>query len=221
MKREILLKNLKLMGYPLFEIDENPDGNSILAEIAKTSDPRLWEGFPLVLANCLKEGIFDYNITSKYLKKDKERTHFNNLILMSFALYEFLHLKTSWADNLSKYRLLDKRVYNKFLNNFKNKEEFDKIKGLSSVRIVNTFQRYFNQEAQGMQRYVDMKDEFDLEYALSQLFSRKQKELFKKKLKNEKLTKTEREYYSRSVRKKVLALSNPDLHKLAVKLTSE
>jgi hypothetical protein len=63
-----------------------------------------------------------------------------------------------------------------------------------------------------------MKDEFDLEYALSQVFSKKQKELFLKKLKGEKMTKTEREYFSRSVRKKALALANPDLHNLATKL---
>ena len=46
-----------------------------------------------------------------------------------------------------------------------------------------------------------MQDEFELEFALSQIFSKKQKELFLKKLKSGKLTKTEREYYSRSVRK--------------------
>jgi len=66
-----------------------------------------------------------------------------------------------------------------------------------------------------------MRDEFDLEYALSQVFSKKQKELFMKKLKGEKLTKTEREYFSRSVKKKVLALANSDLHRLATRLIKE
>jgi hypothetical protein len=42
-----------------------------------------------------------------------------------------------------------------------------------------------------------------------------------KKLKGEKMTKTEREYFSRSVKKKVLALANPDLHKLATRLVME
>ena len=46
----------------------------------------------------------------------------------------------------------------------------------------------------------------------------KQKELFMKRLKGEKMTKTEREYYSRSVKKKVQALANSDLHKLATTL---
>ncbi len=65
-----------------------------------------------------------------------------------------------------------------------------------------------------------MKSEFDMEYSLSQMFSKKQKELFMKRLKGEKMTKTEREYYSRTVRKKVLALANPELHKLAVTLSN-
>jgi len=69
-----------------------------------------------------------------------------------------------------------------------------------------------------LKEFAEMQDEFELEFALSQIFSKKQKELFFKKLKGEKLTKTEREYYSRSVKKKVLALSNSDLHKLALRL---
>jgi hypothetical protein len=46
----------------------------------------------------------------------------------------------------------------------------------------------------------------------------KQKELFKKKLKGLPLTKTEREYYSRTVKKKVVALANAELHSLSKKI---
>jgi len=42
--------------------------------------------------------------------------------------------------------------------------------------------------------------------------------LFKKKLSGDALTKTEKEYYSRVVRKKVAALANPELNRLAQKL---
>jgi hypothetical protein len=57
--------------------------------------------------------------------------------------------------------------------------------------------------------------EFSFEYALSQIFSPKQKELFKKKLDGLPLTKTEQEYYSRTVKKKVVALANSELHSLS------
>ncbi len=66
-----------------------------------------------------------------------------------------------------------------------------------------------------------MKQELGLEHALVQVFSPKQKDLFLKKLKGEKLTKTEREYFSRSVKKKILALSNPELHSLAQRLLGQ
>jgi len=46
----------------------------------------------------------------------------------------------------------------------------------------------------------------------------KQKELFKKGLEGLFLTKTEQEYYSRSVKKKAVALANAELHGLARKL---
>ncbi|MFC2170320.1 hypothetical protein ACFLRM_07180, partial [Acidobacteriota bacterium] len=94
-------------------------------------------------------------------------------------------------------------------------------KQLSSVRVVNTFKNYFRHAELDFKDYVDKKDEFDLEYGLSQMFSMKQKELFLKKLKGEKMTKTEREYFSRSVKKKVAALANSDLHKLAARLVKE
>ncbi|HXE98595.1 MAG TPA: hypothetical protein VN642_19490 [Dongiaceae bacterium] len=47
-----------------------------------------------------------------------------------------------------------------------------------------------------------------LAFAMSQMFSPKQKELFKKRLEGLPLSKTEQEYYSRSVKKKVVALAS-------------
>ena len=58
-------------------------------------------------------------------------------------------------------------------------------------------------------------DELSLEYALSQIFTPKQKEIFLKRLQGKKLTKTEREYFYRIVKKKAMALANADLQRLA------
>ena len=60
----------------------------------------------------------------------------------------------------------------------------------------------------------------DLDTALAQLFSSKQKELIQKKSKGEKLTNTERQYYSRKVKKKLIAINNWDLQRLARMLMS-
>ena len=58
-------------------------------------------------------------------------------------------------------------------------------------------------------------NELALEYALSQIFTPKQKEIFLKRLRGKKLTKTEREYFYRVVKKKAVALTNQDLQRLA------
>ena len=99
-----------------------------------------------------------------------------------------------------------------------NLEDIDGI--MSSERVVNSFKNYFKRAEIDLKEVADLQDEFELEYAMSQIFSKRQKEIFLKKLKGENLTKTEREYYSRTIKKKVLALANPDLHKLASKLLS-
>ncbi len=64
-------------------------------------------------------------------------------------------------------------------------------------------------------KYLELKSEFDLEFALAQVLSPKQRDLFLKRLKGEKMTKTEREYFYRVVKKKVAALANSELHRLA------
>jgi len=80
------------------------------------------------------------------------------------------------------------------------------------------FELYFEQAAQKHRRSRERHNHFSLEFALSQVFSPKQKELFKKKLEGLPLNKTEQEYYSRTVKKKVVALANSELHEMARKL---
>jgi len=216
MKKATLLKKVKELGYPLFETEILIDANETLAEVVKSKEPRLLEGFPLLLANCLEKNLFDYRMTLIHLKNVVERKNFRNLVVMSVALYKHLKLKLPSAEMLYNSNYFDKNIFDKFLNQFKEKKDLTGIgRKLSSVRVVNTFKNYFKHAELNLKDYVKMRDEFDLECALSQVFSKKQKELFMKKLKAEKLTKTEREYFSRSVKKKVLALANSDLHRLA------
>jgi len=60
-----------------------------------------------------------------------------------------------------------------------------------------------------------------LERFLDLLFSDKQKELVYKRLKGHHLTKTEREYYSRVVKKKRAAIADPEMQELAGLLLPE
>ena len=91
-------------------------------------------------------------------------------------------------------------------------------RNMSGQRLKSTFKNYFPKAISGFNELLSAKEDLGLEYALSQIFSPKQRDLFLKKLKGEKLTKTEKEYYSRVVKKKVLALANSRLHLLSQKL---
>jgi len=222
MDKNRLLKKVKELGYPMFEIEEPIDVNSTLAEVVKSGDRRLWEGFPVMLANTLEKDLFNYTIVLKHLNTNKENNLLRKLVMMSLALYTFLELEFSFADRLYKSTYFDDMLFRDFLNHFKNKRDLSNFNdGMSAERVTNTFKNYYQRAEFDLKEVIDMQDEFEFEYAMSQIFSKKQKELFLKKLKREELTKTEREYYSRVVKKKVLALGNTDLHKLAVRLIKE
>jgi len=222
MKKTTLLRSIKELGYPLFEVEISLDVDETLAEVVKSKDMRLWEGFPLLFANSLEKDLFDYRMTQMHLKNLIERKYLQYLIVMSLALYKYLKLKFTYLDKSYNSDYFDQTLFNRFLQCLKEKKDL-KMNGrkLSSVRVINIFKNYFKRAEINFKDYVEMKDEFDLEYALSQVFSKKQKELFMKKLKGERMTKTEREYFSRTVKKKVLALANSDLHKLAIRLIKE
>lgn len=215
-----LSKRLSMLGFPLLEVEESQDANSTLVDVIKSKDLRLWEGFPVILANSMEKGLFNYDMAKRYLKNSFDKSYLDTLIIMSLALYEVLNLKFSWANKF--YRSLQnnqKKKFDNFVKKLKKNRDF-KVVGhvMLSQRLKSTFNSYFSQGQSRLNDLLSIKEQFDLEYSLSQVFSSKQKELFLKKLKGEKLTKTEKEYFSRVVKKKVVALANPELHRLSQKL---
>lgn len=220
MENDSLLKRAGALGFPLFGVEESQDANLTLADMAKSREFRFWEGFPVVLANSAENGLFDYNKAGQYLKNASDRANLALLMVLSLVVYKTFRLKFSWADKF--YKSLSEKNRNHyfaFLEKLKNDRDFT-VAGLkmSGSRLKSVFNNYFSQSQAKLNELLLVKDELKLEYALAQVFSPKQKELFLKKLKREKLTKTEKEYFSRAVKKKVLALANPELHRLARKL---
>lgn len=220
MANKNLFKRLSRLGFPLFETEEEQDVNATLADVVKSKDLRLWEGFPVVLCNSAERGMFSYYMVKGYLKKPVDKAYLVSLMVMSLALYKVLNLKFSWVDKFYKSLQADrKKEFNSFLEKLKKDEDLVvESYVMSSQRLKSTFNNYFSQVQSKLSDLLSIKEEFSLEYSLSQVFSPKQKELFLKKLKGEKLTKTEKEYFSRVVKKKVLALANPELHRLSQKL---
>jgi len=220
MSKGNLLERLAALGFPLLETKEAQDVNATLADLVKSKDLRLWEGFPVVLVNSAERNLFNYDKVNSHLKELPEKPYLTALMTMSLALYKTLNLKLSWANEFYKSLTKErKNEFSKYLEKFKNNDDLQ-VAGylMSSQRLKSTFDSYFNQEQSKLSDLLAMKDELGFEYSLSQVFSPKQKELFLKKLKREKLTKTEREYFSRVVKKKVSALANPELHRLAQRL---
>ena len=223
MKNKDLIKSVNALGFPLFDVEKYQDANIILADIVKSKDLRFWEGFPVVLANSAERGLFSYDNTNVFLKKPSEKSTFTSLIAMSLAVYDFFNLRFSWSGNLHKTLSGAKqKEQGIFVKRLKEKSGLNLAgQKISTQRLKTVFGNYFGQTRNKLNELLSVKDELRLEYSLSQVFSIKQKELFLKKLKREKLTKTEKEYYSRTVKKKVLALANPELHNLAQRLLNE
>ena len=90
---------------------------------------------------------------------------------------------------------------------------------LDPERLKRTFLDYVVRAREGRsgEEKARLGDEFRREFYLSLLFSPRQKDLLYKKLRGEPMTKTEREYFSRVVKKKLMALADPDLYRLAQK----
>lgn len=220
MKNENLFRRLSKLGFPLFEPEEVQDANATLADVVRSKDLRLWEGFPVVLANSAGKELFNYEMTKEYLKEPFEKLYLDSLVVVSLALYEVLNLKFSWAERL--YKSLSpnqEKEFGTFLEKLKKNEDLEVASQvMSSQRLKSVFNNYFAQTQSKLSDLLSVKEEYSLEYSLSQVFSPKQKELFLKKLRREKLSKTEKEYFSRVVKKKVLALANPELHRLSRKL---
>ncbi len=220
MKDNSLPKRLRAMGFSLFETEEAEDVNLALADVVKSKDLRLWEGFPVVLATSAENGNFDYAEIAGYLKRRSDKLILASLTAMSLALYKALNLKFLWTDTLALSLNAKCRKEAEVYFNLSKKNQDLKVAGrsMSSERLKSVFNSYFKKAAQNLNNFLSAKEDLGLEYALSQVFPPKQKELFLKKLKGEALTKTEKEYFSRAVKKKVQALANADLHRLSRKL---
>lgn len=217
------LKSLSKLGFPMLEPSEDLDVNETLAKVVKSNDSRLWEGFPVLLANAGESYQFASDQVEQQLPTKELKERYHRLILLSAAVYTYYHLTFSWLAKLKKKFSDTDKNYVKACRSALahdqapnwSDDEFD------PERVRGLFELYYEQKAEKDRRRKDRYEEFSLEHALSQVFSPKQKELFKKKLEGDLLTKTEQEYYSRTVKKKVVALANSELHSLSRKLLEQ
>lgn len=220
MENKQLLDNMDRLGYPLLDPQVGFDVYATLAEVVRSDKGRYWEGFPVLLANVAKGESFEYAKIEAYLIDAGEKERLRNLFLLSLALYDLNKLNLKWVKSLAALLTSAEKKKMQSYAEALVKNSPIKVNGneFEPERLKTAFNNYFTLEAAETLDLHHRHEELSLELAFSQLFSPRQKELFKKKLKGEPLNKTEREYFSRVVKKKVSALANAQLHQLAQSL---
>lgn len=223
MKNRELLKEISKLGFSLFEKEEQVDVNKVLYDVVKSQEIRLLEGFPVMLINAVESGKFDYEKLINKFKDTKDKSTFISLIGLSLAVYECQQLRLNWKEVLlNKLSEKGKEECNTFLAYLKKNKTFSISNyQFSPERIKHIFLNYYKKEEKKIRDVSKKQDELSLEYALSQIFSPKQRDLFKRKVRGQNMTKTEKEYFSRVVKKKIIALSNAELHNMARKILEQ
>ena len=186
-----LLNNLSKLGFSMFEPSEKLDVNETLAAVVKTRDTRLWEGFPVLLANVAESYQLAPEQVEQRLMSKEEKDLFHRLMLMSGSLFSHYHLSFSWWNKFQKgLSKRDKALVKRWKSDLANNQTL-KCNGVEfdPERLKGLFELYFEKKTEKDRRRKEKYEEFSLEYALSQVFSPKQKELFKKRLEGLSLTK--------------------------------
>jgi len=223
MTKDQLLENLASYGYPLLMPTVNKP-EDVLENLLEQDDFRLLEGFPVVLLNALQNTnrleweMEDWNPTQY---SEKMRTRLLYLLSLSAVLFKSFQVENAYQSRL--LQVLHKLPNGRDLSQkvFRQLEDsgvihFDGL-SLNYDRFKNTFETYVVQSFK-TQEVDQQRNLYERELLLSQLFTARQKGLLRKKLEKQPLTKTEKEYFSRVVKKRLRALANEEVHKFARKL---
>ena len=218
-----LISSMAKLGYPMMEPVQELNVNQTLAEVVKSQEIRYWEGFPILLSKASENFLFEPELIEQLMDSEAQKRQFRALMILSGSLFSHYHLSSSWWQKFKKdFSETERRLFKTFSNSLSHngKLKWDGIE-LDSERLKKLFELYFENKKEKTERQKQKYEEFSLEFALSKIFSPKQKELFKKKLDGLPLNKTEQEYYSRTVKKKVIALANIQLHNMARRLIEQ
>ena len=190
----------------------------ILDALANSDDTDLVARFPAVLAICARRGLAlnSQGLFSRYWETSPKRQNLEKLLLISAAIFDLQGLKP--PKNLGKIAAALKAKY----GDLPPGGELQLSSGMCiSVKdLQHTLAVYIGGQSRSLADpapTLPLKTD-SLDVFLNRLFSPKQKELVLKKRDAKPFTKTEREYYSRVVRKKLEAIASEKLVTLARQL---
>jgi hypothetical protein len=195
----------------------------ILDALAGAQDPALVSRFPAVLALCARRGIelSSQDLLGRYWESSPKRQNLEKLLFTSAEL--FCREGIPAPRNLAQIAESLKTRHAGLVSAAEVRLTGGPVVAVSEMRAV------LKQFAGAVGQAVREADkpaaaEFrrsgstHLSNLLDLLFSGKQKELVFKKLRGQHLTKTEREYYSRVVKKKLAAVADREMQELATSL---
>jgi len=190
----------------------------ILDALASADDVDVVARFPAVLAICARRGLSlnSQALFSRYWETSPKRQNLEKLLLVSATIFRIQKLKP--PGNLDQIAASLKLKYDNLLS----AGEFQLSSGML-ISIQDLERSLTSYLSDNMQLQVDPARTaparaVNLDAYLDRLFSPKQKELIFKKRDGIALTKTEREYYSRTVRKKLEAIASEEVGQIAKNL---
>jgi len=211
-----LLEALAHYGYELNKPSHQYPGEEVLLNLLKENDTRLLEGFPIAYDNILdsqKHFNLDFHALS-----EKEKTRLLQLLLLTYVLFKLFGEDKSKLDKTEQMMFKLSKKWKELLRDVEdrfNHSDSVRVSGatLSTDRLKKQFRNYVVHF--GAKSENNLKLDMELELLLSEFFTSKQKDLLKKRARREELSKTEREYYSRVVNKRLKALANEHLYQFA------
>lgn len=190
----------------------------ILDALASATDRALVERFPAVLAVCARNGIEvdGQALLSRYWESSPKRQNLEKLLLISVALFE--HQKLTSPGNLRRIAAGLKRKYPP--TTISGDMQLSTGVTISLQGLYQTLRRFgllaAPEDAQPTSANIVITPE--VKNMMRRLFSPKQAELIIKKLNDQPMTKTEKEYYSRTSKKKLGAIRDGTIQEIARRL---
>ena len=220
------MDELAEQGYALMRPKSVRSGEDLLKNLLKQDEARLLEGFPVVFANLLRENEAlrwegrKWKPGEEFSPKAEHRLAV--MLALSFLLFKLFGLEKEYGPRTHKLLLRCRGRADDLLKQmggpFEKSEpvKMDTVE-LSAERLKNNFRSYVVLAKEGEESAKSRRAlEFDL--LLSELFTARQKELMNKVSQDKPLTKTEKEYFYRVVKKRLKALADERVHQLAREL---
>ena len=238
MEEKEFINELKDYGYYLpdhFE-KERTSPENIVERLLEANNREILLGFPIILINILRwepEVIWESEEWHPNEKSFGWQEKFSTLLAISYWVYGYCGVP-------KKYIKRTQNILERFpRGSILLRDYEEKLRRSKSVRIGNVFinarllldkfnykvgdfsifeKEDMDEEEEKRERLATAKHEaLEAELLLLEFLTRRQKDIFYKHLEGKAMTKTEREYYYRIIKKKIKILSNDYLHEMAKK----